>query len=264
MRHKEKSPTRLILVRHLDTLARVQRDKIREDATYCELQNFLNDSSHIGENMHHIQMMGHALLAKYGHFDEDRNLEILPGEAEKGKLLGQVLVGTYGMPQRWEVSPFRRTRQSSAAMREGIAMVSSEPLPEEMVSGGIAERNFGDASRYTLMGIYLANHPKALLRHERNPHRFVFENGESKKQFKRRIGRQVWREKWLPRYEGKTSVMVTHNLVIEEQLNQLVGHYNKGSAIWTGTVTVLEAEPKKFLRPRRYHLVGNVGQHVVH
>lgn len=262
MRKSTEGPTRLIFVRHLDTRARQVREALKGDERSKELRLLINKKAFSPQELTQIQTDGQVLLKEYGLLPRDPILPILSTEIPLGRQIGRVLVEQFGIPNRWEVSSFLRARQSSQALREGIQQVSGS-LPSEIINPLLRERDFGEASEYPSTQIYLATHPTELFKWRRNAATYTLDGGESKRGFRRRQGLQVFLEKWHPKYKGKTSVMVTHSLVIEEHLRRHIHFTDGNDNIWTGSVTVLEAEPKKFLRPRRYRLVGQVGQHLV-
>lgn len=261
MSQKEKESTRLVLVRHLETSSRQIREIVKTDtsAEYVRLMdtfhNSRNDSNHISQ----AKVDGDKLLGKYGLLPGDEVLPIEKGQDNLGHAIGVHIANAFPHIGRWEISPLLRTRQTSQLIREGL---QRENPPKEVINDRLRERNFGDADTYPSFRIYLATHPDELARFLSGKHVYRFPHGESRQDFDRRIGRNVRSLKWRRRYEGTTTVLVTHSIVIEEHIKQLSGNKIPNEEIWTGSITVFEASPKRFLRPRRYTLVGQAGQKV--
>lgn len=256
---REKGPARLILARHLDTRSRQVRDDVRDDPANQRLLTYLvMDPPPIDD----ITCEGKTLFERYPLLPEDRSLPILEDQKELGRRIGQAIYEKYGVPRKWNESPLLRTIQTSKLLLDGMK-ASGAKLPKRKRNRLLREKGFGKAERYPSLKVYVAVHPEELLKYLEDPKKYTPPAGESERQFKRRIGLLVWGLTRLPGYANKTTILVSHSKTIEEIVNQLTGLSVDNNEIGTGSITVLEAEPTKLFRKRRYRLVGEVGQQLV-
>lgn len=263
-KRRPKAPTRLIFVRHLDTQGRQVRDIIKKDDRYLDLMQFIDAGRLNRDELLLAGVLGTSLLKSYPMLPKDAELPILPGQEDLGRKIGRELIVRHGKPDRWEVSPYLRARQTSDLLRQGAQEgVPDNALPSEQVNALIHEKSFGASDEYSSSKIFLATHPDELLKYVRDRRAYAYPGGESKYSFRKRIKRNVRKLSWKKAYEGKTNVFVAHSVVIEEHGKQLLGRDVDRHDIGIGSVTVFEAAPKMFLRRRKFHLVGQIGERLV-
>ena len=255
--------TRIIFVRHLDTQGRLVRQNIKDDPRYKLLLSLYEKRRLSTTDLQKANALGSELLAAFGFLPPDMDLPILEGQEALGRAMGEALANKYGVPDRWEVSPYRRAQQTSHLLREGVARASSVSLPPELTNPQIYEKNVGASDEYPSVRVYLATHPKELKKFLRDPEGYAYPHGESRRSFKRRMRRNVRALKRKREYEGQTTVIVAHSLVMEEHIRQLLGLTDIHENIPPGSTIVIEADPKRFLRARRFRLVSQIGEKLV-
>jgi len=265
---KERKPSRVIFVRHLETPATQMRDTVRADPLYLEYETLLFRKAPHQE----LERVGKALLSKFGYLPPDAELPIMPGQEEWGRRIGEAVTRRYGMVDQRERSPYKRTRQTNELLTEGSSDLSSAPSYD---NPNIRERGFGKADIYPVANLYFVDHPEEYQAMQAYTSRYPYPKSEKRREWKRRMKRQARRYERAEIYDGKTTMVVAHSRVIGNQIEfltqpswferKILGRPDtkyKEITVSTGSITVLEERSRNIITGRRRYRVVSLDEKV--
>lgn len=255
----ERKPTRIIFVRHLETPGTQQRRIMKKDPDFRDYEAAIKNGSlqTIEDVKATIATLGPLLRQRYHDTAPDATLPLLPGQEKWGRKIGEVVQEKYGPVNFIEVSPLQRAKTTLAYLQEGSPALSKIPVTTDT---NLVERQFGDVDVLPFARLYYYLHPDALDKYYQDRENNTYPGAESRQSFEERGRKKARSYLRSPKYEGKTTLQVSHSRIIQKQIAVLLGDTSsdyRDLEVNTGSTTVLEAKARilPFTR-RRYRVVA--------
>lgn len=201
-----KWPLSLTLVRHGQSAYNALRQQKFQDEKYRRFVELYDKRSNSPDLPRLAKYVEAKFAIEFGDYDTP-----LTEEGEKQALVtGQRMSKVIPQPDFILYSPYRRTRQTLAGLRDGWEVLNSVPSIED---DRIREQDHGLALLYSDWRVFNVNHPKQRqLREKQGPYWYQFPQGESVAMVRDRV-RSVLTT-LVREHNGKHVMLVTHHLMI--------------------------------------------------